>query len=441
MPTVNFNTHLPGYEVLAELGRGNTRVLKARHLPSGDVVAIKQYAFATDADTLRRFERESQIMTRIDHPNIVRVREVQLGAAMPYVVMDFVEGGDLRGLLRQQGHLDIPTTIRLGLQLTGAFRAMHPMHVVHRDIKPENMLYRRLASGELHFLLTDFGIAKLRADDSARTRTGQSLMTYEYAAPEQFDNPRHVDEAADYYALGVVLYECLTGSVPFVLQDETGLAWFMRQVLTAPLPAPALPSGQPLPPSLTTLLTSLLVRNPSDRLRSTDQVELLLEQSRVELLRNRSAQNSPISLTQTVAGPVATPVYAGKVTQEPELISQQVAEPTGGVNWTFWGSALTVLAVGLAFGLYSRQPRQSLEAVGSVDSTARMESTYQTVDSAQTMSEPAADLPTTKSDNGEAVDNQPTTEPAYQISADSTDNGTMTTLADSIAAITGDTTQ
>ena len=83
MPTVNFNTHLPGYEVLAELGRGNTRVLKARHLPSGDVVAIKQYAFATDADTLRRFERESQIMTRIDHPNIVRVREVQLGAAMP----------------------------------------------------------------------------------------------------------------------------------------------------------------------------------------------------------------------------------------------------------------------------------------------------------------------------------------------------------------------
>ena len=446
MPTVNFNTHLPGYEVLAELGRGNTRVLKARHLPSGDVVAIKQYAFATDADTLRRFERESQIMTRIDHPNIVRVREVQLGAAMPYVVMDFVEGGDLRGLLRQQGHLDIPTTIRLGLQLTGAFRAMHPMHVVHRDIKPENVLYRRLASDELHFLLTDFGIAKLRADDSARTRTGQSLMTYEYAAPEQFDNPRNVDEAADYYALGAVLYECLTGNVPFVLQDETGLAWFMQQVLTAPMPAPSLPSGQLLPPSLTTLLTSLLVRKPSDRLRNTDQVELLLEQSRVELLRNRSAQSSPISLTQTVAGPVATsavatPSRAGNVTHEPEPVGRQVVEPAGGVNWTFWGSATTVLAIGLAFGLYSRQPRQPPDTAQSTRSTVRTDSIYQTVDSAQIMTEPAAVVPITEAGEGEAIDSQSNTEPTYQISADSTDSGSMTTAADSVVSVLSDSVQ
>ena len=90
MPTVSFNTQLPDYEILAELGRGNTRVLKARHIPTGEIVAIKQYAFATDAETLQRFERESQIMTRINHPNVVRVREVQLGATMPYVVMDFV---------------------------------------------------------------------------------------------------------------------------------------------------------------------------------------------------------------------------------------------------------------------------------------------------------------------------------------------------------------
>ena len=441
MPTVNFNTHLPGYEVLAELGRGNTRVLKARHLPSGDIVAIKQYAFATDADTLRRFERESQIMTRIDHPNIVRVREVQLGAAMPYVVMDFVEGGDLRGLLRQQNHLDIPTTIRLGLQLTGAFRAMHPMQVVHRDIKPENVLYRRLASSELHFLLTDFGIAKLRADDSARTRTGQSLMTYEYAAPEQFDNPRHVDEAADYYALGVVLFECLTGRVPFVLRDETGLAWFMQQVLTAPLPAPALPSGQPLPPSLTTLLTSLLIRNPSDRLHNSDQVELLLEQSRVELLKaGRSAQQSSASLTQTVAGPIAAPAYADRGAQEPEPTSRQVAEPVRGVNWTFWGSALTVLAVGLAFGLYSRQPRQSPDTAQSTPSTVRTDSVYQTVDSAQA-TKPATDLPTTESNDEESVDNQANTESTYQISADSTDGGSTTTVADSVTAVPPDSAQ
>ena len=356
MPTVSFNTHLPDYEVLAELGRGNARLLKARHIPTGDLVAIKQYAFAADADTLRRFERESQLMTQINHPNVVRVREVHLGAALPYVVMDFVEGGDLRGLLRQQGHLDIPTTIRLGLQLTGAFRAMHPLQVVHRDVKPENVLYRRLVSGELHFLLTDFGIAKLRADDSTRTRTGQSLMTYEYAAPEQFDNPRQIDEAADYYALGAVLYECLTGHVPFVLHDEKGLGGFMQQVLTAPIPAPVLPSGQPLPPSLTTLLMSLLARSPQTRLHNPDHLELLLEQSRVEQLRANQPNRMPPLSAQSVAVPAALATPA--LVPEPTDYQDEYIEETGLSSGTWWGIGGIVVAAGIAATLFLYSPKK-----------------------------------------------------------------------------------
>ena len=438
MSTVSFNTHVPGYEVLAELGRGNTRVLKARHVASGDLVAIKQYAFATDADTLRRFEQESQIMTQIDHPNIVRVREVQLGAAMPYVVMDFVEGGDLRGLLRQEGHLDVPTTIRLGLQITKAFRAIHPMHVVHRDIKPENVLYRRLASGELHFLLTDFGIAKLRADVSTRTRTGQSLMTYEYAAPEQFDNPRQVDEAADYYALGVVLYECLTGRVPFVLHDETGLARFMQQVLTAPMPAPAIPSGQSLPPSLATLLTSLLVRNPADRLRNTNQLELLLEQSRVEQLRANWSAQTPPTTTKTVAGPVRIETNVVPVANEPEDV-RPVGSSWAWLNsWAWWGITGLVLTT-LAYGFYSRQPREPQGVFQNPGATVRTETTYQpTTDSAQADTEEDTGLPTTAESDDEV---QVTAEPTYQIRADSANTGTSTTVADSVAAVPPDTTQ
>jgi eukaryotic-like serine/threonine-protein kinase len=376
MPTVSFNTHLPDYEVLAELGRGNTRVLKARHLLTGDIVAIKQYAFATDAETLARFERESQIMTQINHPNVVRVREVQLGAAMPYVVMDFVEGGDLRSLLRQTGHLDVPTTIRLGLQLTEAFRAMHPLHVIHRDIKPENVLYRRLVSGELHFLLTDFGIAKLRADESTRTRTGQSLMTYEYAAPEQFDNPRQVDQAADYYALGAVLYECITGQVPFVLHHENGLGGFMNQVLTAPVPAPVLPSGQPIPPSLGTLLLSLLTRNPSERLRDPDQLELLLEQSRVEHLRaNRTGQSLPVSRHQTVAGPI---ISSPGTSNEVQYQQTDVPEPDNQTlsSGAWWGIGGIILAIGLAAGLYIYSDREIPETTNDqIDSTMLMRPT------------------------------------------------------------------
>ncbi len=353
MATVNFNTQLPGYEVLAELGRGNSRVLKARHVASGDLVAIKQYAFTVDADTHRRFEQESQIMTRIDHPNVVRVREVQLDANMPYIVMDLVEGGDLRSLLRQEGFLDILTTIRLGLQLTGAFRAMHSAQVIHRDIKPENVLYRRLVSGELHFLLTDFGISKFWADDNIRTLTGQSLMTYEYAAPEQFDNPRQVDKSADYYALGVVLYECLTGKVPFILHNETGLAKFMQQVLMAPLPKFATAQGQPLPPSLATLLMCLLARNPQDRLCNIDQLELLLEQSRVEQLNATwSIPEEPEPVKKSVVDPVIPVANADDQIDEP--VERQTKQTAGGIR-KWWVEICIVIAAALAFGLYNRK--------------------------------------------------------------------------------------
>ena len=437
MATVNFNTHLPGYTVLAELGRGNTRVLKARHVASGDLVAIKQFAFPADADTLRRFDRESQIMTRINHPNVVRVREVHLDAAMPYVVMDYVEGGDLRGLLRQEGHLPIVTTIRLGLQLTHALRAVHPMQVVHRDIKPENILYRPLSSGELHFLLTDFGIAKFWSDDSTRTRTGQSLMTYEYAAPEQFDNPRQVDEAADYYALGVVLYECLTGHVPFVLHDETGLAKFMQQVLTAPMPPLTRPSAEPLPPSLTALLTGLLARNPNERLRDTNQMELLLEQSRVELLKaDWLTQMAPVSKVRTMAGPVATP--AADLANEPEDGQPANVGRVVDRGWIGWVVAGIVLAV-LAFGLYTRQASQS----SSGKSSAPTEAEFRTAAPDSTQADTATDglSAGTESSDEEVIQSPPDTEPVYQQTTDSTDNRTTTVVADSAAVTPPDSAQ
>lgn len=433
MPTVSFNTHLPDYEVLAELGRGNTRVLKARHLLTGDIVAIKQYAFATDADTLQRFERESQIMTQINHPNVVRVRDVQLSTAMPYVVMDFIEGGDLRGLLRQQGHLDVPTTVRLGLQLTEAFRAMHPLHVIHRDVKPENVLYRRLVSGELHFLLTDFGIAKLRADDSTRTRTGQSLMTYEYAAPEQFDNPRNVSEAADYYALGVVLYECVTGHVPFVLHHENGLGGFMNQVLTAPIPIPTLPSGQALPPSLGTLLMSLLTRNPNDRLRDPDQVELLLEQGRVELLRaNRMGQPVPLSRQQTVAGPVPVlvdeqPGYADDVPETDE---------TGLSSSTWWGIGGIVLAIGLATSLYIYSDREpSATPTNPIDSTMLMQPGVTPFRTDSSNVGPTSD----ETEQTETTDEQSSPEPAQSPPVDTSSR--QSTVIDSTTTMPADSTE
>ncbi|MBO0935351.1 protein kinase [Fibrella sp. HMF5335] len=372
MPTVSFNVNFPDYEIISELGRGNARVLKARHRPTGDLVAIKQFALNTDPDTLRRFTRESEIMTGIEHPNVVKVREMQLEAAMPYMVMDFVEGGDVRSLLKTEGHLPLSTVTRLGLQMAEAFKAIHERGIVHRDIKPENILYRRLISGELHFLLTDFGIAKIQANDSTRTRTGQSLMTYEYAAPEQFDDPRQVNIASDYYALGVVLYEALTGQVPFVLHNDAGLASFMKQVLTAQPSPPQLTDNQFLPPSLSEAIRQMLLKDPGQRLQSANVLELLLEQAKVELLRANSP-NSQVnadamaSAGWTVASPAPKPepVYAPPVYEEP--VYDEPA-PDRSMWWFFGGVGVVGVIVLLFVFLNQKRPAEGLYP--PVDSTA-----------------------------------------------------------------------
>jgi serine/threonine protein kinase len=316
MATVRFNTQFPGYEILSELGRSNARILKARHLDTGDLVAIKHFALNTDEETLRRFQRESSIMTSIAHPNIVKVREVQLEAELPYIVMELIEGGSVCDLLKAQRHLDVPTTIRLGLQMASAFRAIHTQGIIHRDIKPDNILYRPLISGELHFLLTDFGVARLHAQSN--TMTGQSLMTYEYASPEQFNDPKGVGTATDYYSLGVVLYECLTGKVPFAMTDHAGIVTFMNKVLTdAPPPLTVSANGQSLGP-FTTLLEGLLKKNASERLSDPDELTWLLKQTELAYLEMGRANRATV-----------VPVTAPAMTQpEPAVISKASPRPT-----------------------------------------------------------------------------------------------------------------
>jgi serine/threonine protein kinase len=278
MATSIFREYFKGYEILGEIGRGNARVLKARHLVSDNLVAIKHFAFNTDADTLRRFQRESEIMKSIQHDHIVKIVDVHLDAELPYIVMQLIEGGDVRRLMKERGTLEVDTVIQLAQHMTDALDAIHAKGVVHRDIKPENIMYRRMTNGELHFLLTDFGIAKLR--EQTNTVTGSSMLTYEYASPEQFSHAKTVSTPTDYYSLGIVLYECLTGSVPFAYNDED-LLWHINRVIESPVPDPELPEDRFLPPSLLQLLHGLLTKQAIYRLNDSAQVRQLLQQAAV----------------------------------------------------------------------------------------------------------------------------------------------------------------
>jgi serine/threonine-protein kinase len=313
MATSIFREYFKGYEILGEIGRGNARVLKARHLGSDNLVAIKHFAFNTDADTLRRFQRESEIMKSIQHDHIVKIVDVHLDAELPYIVMQLIEGGDVRRLLKERGTLEVDTVIQLAQHMTDALDAIHAKGVVHRDIKPENIMYRRMANGELHFLLTDFGIAKLR--EQTNTVTGSSMLTYEYASPEQFSQARTVSTPTDYYSLGIVLYECLTGSVPFAYNDED-LLWHINRVIECPIPEPALPADRFMPPSLLQLLHGLMAKQAVHRLSDTAHVRQLLQQAAVENAQSRyrrpASANKTKKLTQVFNKPAVQKAVGSK---------------------------------------------------------------------------------------------------------------------------------
>ncbi|WP_207515209.1 serine/threonine-protein kinase [Longitalea luteola] len=312
MATSIFKEYFKGYEILGEIGRGNARVLKARNLVGGNLVAIKHFAFNTDADTLRRFQRESEIMKSIQHDHIVKIVDVHLDAELPYLVMQLIEGGDVRRLLKERGTLEVDTVIQLAQHMTDALDAIHANGVVHRDIKPENIMYRRLPNGELHFLLTDFGIAKLR--EQTNTVTGSSMLTYEYASPEQFSHAKKVSTPTDYYSLGIVLYECLTGSVPFAYNDED-LLWHINRVIECPMPEPVLPAGRYLPPSLLQLLHGLTAKQAVHRLSESAQVKQLLQLAAIENAQARFRQptaGKTKKVTQVFTKPLVPKAVANK---------------------------------------------------------------------------------------------------------------------------------
>ncbi len=332
MATSIFREYFKGYEILGELGRGNARVLKARSLATGGLVAIKHFAFNTDPDTLRRFQRESEIMKSITHHHIVEIIDVHLDAELPYIVMQLIEGGDLRSLLKKDRTLNMATVITLAYHMTDALATIHEKAIVHRDIKPENIMYRQLPNGGLQFLLTDFGIARLREQADAITVTGASMLTYDYASPEQFSQPRSVTVATDYYSLGVVLYECLTGAVPFEYEQDD-LLLHINRVISAPLPALMLPGGQSPPAGMLQLLEALLRKQPSKRLSDPGSVQLLLQKAASGAPMEYALPSPSVTLQYQAPPPAATPKKHRRLG---------------------WSLALLLLSVGLFFSWVNR---------------------------------------------------------------------------------------
>jgi tRNA A-37 threonylcarbamoyl transferase component Bud32 len=208
------------YEVQEPLGQGGMAIIyRGRHTTLNRPVAIKVLSARTMAnDNMRlRFEREAQTVAALNHPNIVRVFDFGHYEGMPYMVMELIDGEDLATLIRDSGPLTLDLVGPVARDIASALDYAHAQGVIHRDVKPSNVLLQPdRASEEPRYrsILTDFGIAKIRTGQTGLTKTG-TIGTLDYMAPEQIVSARAVDARADIYAFGAMLFQMLTGELPF----------------------------------------------------------------------------------------------------------------------------------------------------------------------------------------------------------------------------------
>jgi serine/threonine-protein kinase len=265
-------TLLAGYRIVRPVGRGGMGVVYRAEEPSlGRSVALKVLApaLAGNEEFRRRFLREMQLAASIEHPNILPVYRAGEDQGLLYLAMRYVEAADLRQVLDLQGPLDPVRALDILDQVARALDAAHGRGLVHRDVKPGNILLAPpVAAGEReHIYLVDFGLARPGVGDASITGVGLFVGTPSYMAPEQL-GAGPLDGRTDVYALGCVLFECLTGTPPFTAERHEAVL-FAHVGATPPKASRARPG---LPPALDAVIGRALAKDPQERYRSCGEL-------------------------------------------------------------------------------------------------------------------------------------------------------------------------
>src|ERR1700685_4402931 len=245
------------YRVISRLGSGGMAdVYLAQDQLLGREVAVKvlHHHFAEDQEFVERFRREASSAAGLSHPNIVGIFDRGEWNGTYYIAMEYVPGRSLKTIVRERGALDPTAAIDIAVQILRAARFAHKRGVIHRDLKPHNVILDE----EGRARVTDFGIARAGASDM--TLTGSIMGTAQYLSPEQAQG-LPVSAASDLYSIGVILYELLTGSVPF--EGETAVAIAFKQF--SPEPRPPSEVNPALPVALDAVVLRALAKDPAQR--------------------------------------------------------------------------------------------------------------------------------------------------------------------------------
>jgi serine/threonine protein kinase len=271
------------YRILSKLGEGGMAVVyKAVHIRFEEMRALKvmNAELACDHGFVKRFMQEAILTRKIQHPNAVRVEDIdEAEDGRPFMVMEFLEGRGLKDMIGAEAPMHPARVSTVARQIAAALNAAHSLGVVHRDVKPANIVLigqspqSGFAAGEEQAKVLDFGIAKAkeaRLDESLQghatlTRTGSVIGTPTYMSPEQARGMRgaDLDGRSDLYSLGIVMYQMLAGGLPF--KADTSMEWILAHLQTPPTPFNKFRSDLRIPPALADLVMRCLEKDPSRR--------------------------------------------------------------------------------------------------------------------------------------------------------------------------------
>jgi serine/threonine protein kinase len=331
-PTLTVGTVVGSrYEILALLGKGGMgMVFKAKDRVLDEIVALKilRPDVAGSGEMARRFRNEIKLARKVRHKNVCGIHEYNEEGALQYIAMEYVEGIDLKCLLRERGGLPAPEAFDVALQLAQGLEAIHDVGIIHRDLKTANAMLDRHGIVRL----MDFGIAK-KFDAEASlgaTAVGQVIGTPEYMSPEQARGEK-IDFRSDIYALGVMVFELFTGHVPF--RAETPIATIFKH-LQEPPPLEG-PAAAAIPPALVPVLACCLAKDPAARYPSAGAVVEALRTARLATCpevaspvsaQTRGAVRTPLPPSVSLPGtPSPTPGTPRALTPQPGASPSEIA--------------------------------------------------------------------------------------------------------------------